>query len=643
MEAGTVVGIVLQIASCGLVALACGDLLLQGAELIPKRKVTLAMREHPAGMPFRTVWAGGPERALAALCGFVLFSAGLMVLHVITGGFIFTSTLAVPAIAAVVLLFWVRQRLAPRPPGSANAVLLLVLLAVVLVVIYALPALVSGSSVRTGDPPWHFGWTEQILGGDPLPTGPAPEFARNAYPWGLHATMASMVRLVPGTDPLIAFETLHLVLIAAIPLAAACIARRVRPAAGWPAAAATSLIGGFGWISAREPVFITSPDDSSFGADLVVASPNSVYELFPSANPREIGLVVLACAAMLFFLGVQSGERRAQWLAGAAAGAAGLVSVPMFMSAIVWIAAASLVRRDVRFFGRTMGAALLVFGVWAVPVAIDQVRFGGFVNITPRLGMEWPLPTALASWGLLLPLALVGVVLLIKKAPRDGSMLLGLIAGTSFLLILAIARGRFDWSLAGNATLLHQGRVWPPAHLLAGVLAGVAVAHLLASMRRALAAVTSAVLLVVGAASPVLASIALTEIMEERRAGFIYSDPDIRDGDSFVQRASDVLSPDDVVLVTGSDDLAFLLFQFSGARLARFDDPRVERNDLRIRYQDPAEEWEAKMAEGGFEPDLVALEVEAAESFAGERPLALGRYEGATWALYRTPDQPRRP
>ena len=66
-------------------------------------------------------------------------------------------------------------------------------------------------------PPWHLGWTEQLLGGDPFPTGPAPEFGRNAYPWGLHATMATMVRLAPGTDPLVAFETLHLVLIAAHP------------------------------------------------------------------------------------------------------------------------------------------------------------------------------------------------------------------------------------------------------------------------------------------------------------------------------------------------------------------------------------------------------------------------------------------
>ena len=36
----------------------------------------------------------------------------------------------------------------------------------------------------------------------------------------------------------------------------------------------------------------------------------------------------------------------------------------------------------------------------------------------------------------------------------------------------------FDWTLAGNATLLHQGRVWPPMHLLGAALAGAALVAL---------------------------------------------------------------------------------------------------------------------------------------------------------------------
>jgi hypothetical protein len=635
VTAKTVFGIVLQLASCGLVALACGDLLLQAAHLIPTRKLSLARREHPSGAPLQ-VWAGGPERALVALCGFVLFAAALMVLHVTTGGAVFDSLFVVPGIAAVVLFFWVRQRLAPRPPGSRNALLMLLLLATALVLIYALPAFQSGSSVRTGDPPWHLGWTEQILHGDPLPTGPAPEFGRNAYPWGLHSTISTIVRLTPGTDPLIAFETLHLVLIAAIPLAAACLARRIDPRAGWAAAGAVSLIGGFGWLMASEPAFITSPGDSTFGADLVVASPNSVYELFPSANPREIGLVVVACAAALLFMSVQSGEVRAQWLAGAIAGVAGLVSVPMFMTAVVWIIATAIVNRDIRFFGRTMGAALLVFGLWAAPVALEQVRYGGFVNITPRLGKEWPLPTALASWGLLLPLAVGGVVLLVRNRTRENKLLLGLVLGTTLLLLLAIARGRFDWSLAGNATLLHQGRVWPPAHLLAGVLTGIAITYVMARTSYVrLVAIVGAGLLVVGAISPAFASLALTDVMEEGEAGFVYADPDIRDEDRFVQRAAAELGPNDVVRVPGADELAFLLFQFSGARLAVYDDPRVDGNDLRIRYQDPADDWQAKIDSGGFEADYVVIPVGRIARPDIGQPLVTGDYRGETLGLYR--------
>ncbi|MGH2753220.1 MAG: hypothetical protein ACRDLB_02200 [Actinomycetota bacterium] len=639
MEAGTIVGIVLQLASCGLVALACGDLLLQWAALVPKRKPRRAT--EPSATPsFVTVWAGGPERTLAALCGFVLFAAALMVLHIVTGGFLFQARYATLALAAAVLFVWVRQRPAPRPPGSRRAMVLLLVLGAVLLLVYARPALVSGSSIRTGDPPWHLGWTEQILGGDALPTGPAPEFGRNAYPWGLHATMATMVRLAPGTDPVMAFETLHIVVIGALPLAAACIARRLRRDSGWWAAAGTSLIGGFAWLTVDGPDFVTSPGEARYGADLVVASPNSVYELFPSANPREIGLVVLACAAMLLFLSIQSGHRRAEWLAGAIAGAAGLVSVPMFMSALVWIVATAVVRRDARFFGRVMGSALVVFALWALPVVSDQVRYGGFVNITPKLGKEWPLPIALASWGLLLPLAVAGFVVLIRRRTRESGILLALIGGTAFLLILAVARGRFDWGLAGNATLLHQGRVWPPAHLLGGVLAGIALGWLVAwiSARRvAVAAASATGLFVVGAASPIVGSLGLTEIMEEGRAGFVYARPDVRDADSFVQRAAEVLRPQDVVLVSGSDDLAFDLFQFAGVRLASYDDPRLPANDLRIRYREPAERWEARMAAGGFEPDLVVTPYEGAASVGGEPPLAVGEYAGETWALFLAP------
>jgi hypothetical protein len=129
--------------------------------------------------------------------------------------------------------------------------------------------------------------------------------------------------------------------------------------------------------------------------------------------------------------------------------------------------------------------------------------------------------------------------------------------------------------------------------------------------------------------SPLFGSARLAEIIEAREDGFQYARPEI-EGGSFVQRAADELTPDDVVLVEGSDDLGFLLFQFSGVKLAAHDDSRLEHNDLRIRYRELAEAWDRRMNNGGFEADY---RVERVASDAPDEALVAGDYGGETWAL----------
>lgn len=577
---------------------------------------------------------GPPERALAAVAGAILFSVGAMALNIILGGVVFGTVAAVPLIG-LVTFFLCRRHLVVggRVPWMR------VIAAIALVSsIYLAPALVGGSSIRTGDPPWHLGWTAQLLAGEPVPTGPAPEFGRNAYPWGLHAVMASAVRLVPGTNPLVALEMLHLLLLGSLPLAAACLARRVRSDAGWAAAAAASLIGGFGWLVAEEADFVTSPGNARYGADLVVASPNSVYEMFPPALPRELGLVMLAVAAWMVVASGRS-RRRNVWAAGGAAiGMVGLLSVPLFVTALLWmVVAGASVERDHRWrwLGWTGLCAVVVFALWAGPVASQAMRFGGFVNITPRLGKEWPLPIALASWGLLLPLGIGGLVLAFRAR---GGRVLGLFASSSAaLLLIAVARGRFDWELAGNATLLHQGRMWPPAHLLAAVFAGVALAwffHWMRARSRPAAIIATALVLAVGAASPVLASQRLSEIMESGSAGFEYGGSDLEPG-SFARKAAAYLDPDDVVEVRGSDALAFLLFQLSGTRIATYDDPRLEGNDLRIRYAELAQRYDETVEGTGFRSTFMVL---PAPDGPYERALVRGSFENEEWILVQMND-----
>ncbi|MGH2820389.1 MAG: hypothetical protein ACRDJ5_07030, partial [Actinomycetota bacterium] len=227
MSFGTAGGALAQRVAVAAIGWVAGDLLL--------RRSFDSAAPLPAGI-------GLPERALAAIAGFVGFSVVGMLGNMVTGGAVFGLPGLVPAAGAAVVVTGIRRGTWPRRVPLK----LVVPAALVLVTLYVVPVVAGGSGVRTGDAPWHLGWTEQLLAGEPVPVGPAPEYARNAYPWGWHAVLATMVRLVPGADPLVALEAAHVLLVLAIPLGAASLARRVHARAGWPAAAAASLVGGWG-------------------------------------------------------------------------------------------------------------------------------------------------------------------------------------------------------------------------------------------------------------------------------------------------------------------------------------------------------------------------------------------------------------
>jgi hypothetical protein len=114
--------------------------------------------------------------------------------------------------------------------------------------------------------------------------------------------------------------------------------------------------------------------------------------------------------------------------------------------------------------------------------------------------------------------------------------------------------------------------------------------------------------------------------------GFIFGSPDFA-GDGFVRQAAAHLGPSDVVLVHGSNILAFSIFSFSGARLARFDDPTLRKNDLRIRFFDLAARWDRQMASGGFPPDFI---VAPATEMGPATVVARGLYEGTEYVLAKT-------
>jgi hypothetical protein len=232
-----------------------------------------------------------------------------------------------------------------------------------------------------------------------------------------------------------------------------------------------------------------------------------------------------------------------------------------------------------------------------------------------------------------MPLAIAGTVVAARIRSVEGRAFLGFVVGTGLLLAFSIARGAFDWNLAGNATLLHQGRVWPPAHLLGAACAGAALVvayNWLRARSRTLGILVTTGVFAIGGVSPAFAARSLTDVIENYEDGFSYGSENVA-RDSFVERASEVLSPDDLVSVPSDDNLAFLLFQFSGCRIAEYDDPRLDGNDLRIRYEDLAAEWNERVAGRGFRPDYIALP----GGSAGQRSVVRGEYEGTAWVLLK--------
>jgi hypothetical protein len=590
---------------------------------------------------------GLAERGLMALVGLFAFAVVAMVANLIAGGAVFGLPGVITTVGVVVVVIGVRGREWPRHlpwPG-------LVAFLAVLLVLYMRPVVLAGSGARLGDPQWHLGWTEQLLHGQAIPTGPAPEFARNAYPWGYHALLATLVRLIPGSSTLVALDATHVLFLLGLPLSAACLARRLRRDAAWFAAGAVSLIGGWGWLSAHGAVFAASPSQAHHGADLVVASPNAVYELFPPALPRELGLITLAAAGLFAVLAAAWARRdgpvedwrhdasfRFALAAGLAGGITGLISVPLFVTYLAWLTAAAIVAPRgcrIRLWVTFVVGAGAVFALWAGPVVADYLRYGGFVNVTPHVGTEWALSQGLASWGLLAPAAAAGVIFFLVRRSPDSRIFLAFAGASAVLMAVALARPAFHWHVAGNRTLLYQGRVWPPAHLLGAALAGVVVAAAFSWVRQRARVVAIALVVAVtsiGVASPAIASIRLARLMPTYDKGFIFGSPDFAP-DGFIRQAAAHLGPSDVVLVHGSNILAFSLFSFSGARLARFDDPTLRGNDLRIRFPDLAAAWDRRMAHGGFRPDyVVAL---ASEMGAGP-VVARGLYQGSEYVLVKT-------
>jgi hypothetical protein len=128
-----------------------------------------------------------------ALPGLIVFSVVLTVVHALSGGELYSRPIAVWILTAatVVVLVIVRHRKRRSRPGPTRADLVAVLTGVVAIAVWSLPALdVIPLVVGRGDHLHHMAWTNQLLNGEPLPTGALTGTLPNDYPWRFHGLTA---------------------------------------------------------------------------------------------------------------------------------------------------------------------------------------------------------------------------------------------------------------------------------------------------------------------------------------------------------------------------------------------------------------------------------------------------------------------
>ena len=458
--------------------------------------------------------------ALPALLGYVL---ALTVLHIVTGGALFSEPWAVKAVSAGALLILLLRKLIAgrneRTMTSSERWALTTLLALALV-IWGAPVVQLFPLDHTIDTPMHMGWATQILNGETTPSSPFSGRVPNSYPWLHHFGLAFLACFAPGGTPWHAQGALQLLLVTGSVLGLFALGRELTER--WSGAAATALFaalcGGFGFLLARAPTLVASPAGARprYLGDLLMFRPWNVsfFNLSPPF-PRDLAVALLPAFLLLLVLGM----RRSQlWCFVAAGLVLGLVGLSHGDAMLVGLGVASLVSLFSPETGRTRTAlaifvpALSAWALWLAPLLVSYGRYGfrqlgGFER---DLG---PLAT-LAAWGITTPFALYGLARWgpgCRKKPDVRVVAAMLVAAVAMLVLATLIPSVFG---SGFAALGYRKRYWSLLHLgiaLFGALGLAAFFERLFSARRGLAVAAAAIVLLFALPSPVLGSLAVEQ------------------------------------------------------------------------------------------------------------------------------------
>lgn len=477
----------------------------------------------------------------------VALALALMLAHLVSGGAVFQSPAAVRAItgavAAALVLRWLlrRRRETGGECGRRRDVVLAGATSLLVAVVWGSPVFRVLPIAAGGDAGLHAGWTEQLLNGERVPTGPLTGDIPNYYPWLYHALLSLVTQLTPGGHAYLGLAPLHVLQVTGI--AATLFGLGYLFAGRWCGAAVAvlgSATGGWGFVVAGGAKIVMDPRAEGgaaatryLGDLLFVRSYNASFMNLAPPYPRDVALSLLVAALFALALATRTGRNLELALAGGLLGLVGLTQTDSFLVGLLVAAVLAATARKGRRL-RTAAAVFLpavaLFSLWAVPTSVSYVRLGGFVDTTVKPPVVLPLWAIVAGWGIVAPLALVGAV----RARRCVAhpvvrVIAAALAAAGVVLVGSVLVSVVPGD--GFETLGRQHRYWPLVCLPLALLAGLG-AHWLAvgfgGRFRGAALAATVCILALAVPSPLLASLALPSALpvSGSRTRALEGDPD---------------------------------------------------------------------------------------------------------------------
>ena len=585
-----------------------------------------------------------------------LFAVVLEILHIATGGAIFSNGPLVRAvtvaIAAGLLARKViaRRTAAPIYEGPRWEPWVLAGTVVLGVSIWGYPLTQMMPLDHIFDINLHAGWASQLMAGETTPSGTITGEIPNYYPWLFHALLATITHFTPGGRALHAFGPFQLMQVAGVMLTLFALGRAVtsRWSGGWGAALLGSLTGGFGYFLLRGFDVILFPrkdggaEATRFLGDMIATrSYNMSFHNIVPPFPRDAAYLLVVSFLLLLTVGLKQRSLPVLVASGVALGMIGLTGGETF---IVGLGVALVVGLAATETGRfktgvvVIVPALAVAALWIVPLAINYVKYGGFWN-TAGVPVQLSPLNILFAWGITTPLALWGAV---KWLPRIRSE-----PGVKVLAALVLVAGGLVAASSIIPALLGEGfqtlgrshRYWPLVYMGVALFGALGVSELFARMearRMPLLIATTVLLVMLAIPSLVSATVAYPR---ERGTLPISENALLGRGDAILDRLAP--APGERCVAAVPESLSHPVFGYTGYRLVVFRwtqwlwanaphlrwkeiyehiTPTRERgrdNTVLTQGSEDVELWRSLVGKYGVDVVLVPAHRIAAPSFAG--------------------------